>query len=51
MNLSNTPLHRLCVDKASCLAELGRNQFLTADLTKDAYRSRLKSKEHAQAKK
>lgn len=51
MDLSTTPLHRLCVDKASCKAQLGRNQVLTADLTKDAYRSRLKSTENAQAKK
>ena len=51
MKLNTTPLHRLYVDKSSYKAEIGPNRILTADLTKDAYRSRLKSTESVPVKK
>ena len=38
MNLSNIPLHKLCIDKSSCIAEQTGSHTLTADLTKDVFR-------------
>lgn len=45
MNLSNLPLHKICVDKSSCIAEQNENHTLTADLTKDVFRKRLRSEQ------
>ena len=42
MDKPASPLHKLCVDKASCRAEQDKTQPLLADLTKDAFRKRLK---------
>lgn len=44
MNLTNLPLHKMCVDKSSCIAEQDENHTLTADLTKDVFRKQAQAK-------
>lgn len=50
MNLSNLPLHKICVDKSSCIAEQDVNHRLTADLTKDVFRKQFEKNEQLQQK-
>jgi hypothetical protein len=47
MDLTNTPLHKLCIDKSSCIAEQEKNHTLTADLTKDVFRKQMENAVHS----
>lgn len=44
MNLTNLPLHKMCIDKSSFIAEQDSNHTLTADLTKDVFRKKAQAK-------
>lgn len=44
MNLTNLPLHKMCIDKSSFIAEQDANHTLTADLTKDVFRKQAQDK-------
>ncbi|MCX7779541.1 MAG: hypothetical protein N2491_01345 [Negativicutes bacterium] len=41
MDLTHMPLHKLGIDKSSCIAEQDEHHTLTADLTKDVFRKKL----------